>query len=434
MKQRFTILLAILALTATSVIGQQRATTTGHTATKDENDYVYLFGGQKNDSGELSDEFWWWSPLINETVDLSVFSGPCARKNHTAYYTDGLLFIAGGVDADGNCLSDLWFFDTKANPMHWHLVNYSQPCASKATVTVVRDTCAVVVGGRGASGASLDSTHVLIITDTNGVAVAEINIPEPLQGSASFAKGGTVNIFGGVWDDWDTLSPGPQPSFSLNIWKFTPGNKSGSWSGVTATGTIKELTDMAYTQDTLENFFYVFGGKSYDYGTSTEIFSNEIFKLDLNTNVWSKLTTTLPVALAEFTATYIHGSSKSGSDTIYLLGGITAAGTISEYLYKFNVTTNTITTVSVAASVDDISVANENITLFPNPVSDVLTIKMSEKEQITKIEIINSLGKIVQSINNPTSREINLSQQNSGLYFIRVDTKTNRYFNKLIKQ
>jgi hypothetical protein len=94
--------------------------------------------------------------------------------------------------------------------------------------------------------------------------------------------------------------PGKQPSYSSNTWKYDVINNF--WSMIATNQTksenesqsdIIELTEMAYTQDTLENFFYVFGGKTYNYETNTEIYSNEIYKLDLNTFSWTKYTTTL---------------------------------------------------------------------------------------------------------------------------------------------
>lgn len=435
MKKNFTILLTMLALTATTLVGQasnkskwlDRESTSGHSAVSSPFGY-FLFGGEKID-GSLSNELW-LCQLDGVDFQVVASGGPSARKNHASYRVNGLLFIAGGVDANGNCLNDLWYFDI--NALTWHCVNNGFPCVSKTTATIIPTKGVYIAGGRNSTGNSLDYVYLLQETDPYYLPVPQPPLPEPLQGSGNFVFDGYVNVFGGLWDDWDPITPDPQPSYSQNTWRYNPNKKTtqGTWSLLPTTGDIKELTDMAYTQDTLENFFYVFGGISYDYVSNSEIYSNEIFKLDLHTNIWTKLSATLPIALAEFTASYHHGAA--GNDTIYLIGGKTSAGAVSGAIYAFMVATNSF--ITITTSLDDISSSNEKLALFPNPVSDILTINISGKGQIAKIEIMNSLGKSIQSIDNPVTGEINLSQQNPGLYFIRIKTKTNSYFRKLVKQ
>jgi hypothetical protein len=84
---------------------------TGHTLTCYRGDF-YLFGG-RGDGGVLFDDFWCLgvsaSP-INPKWRRIVGPGPSPRAGHTSW-TDGTAhFVAGGVDAEGHLLNEIWRF------------------------------------------------------------------------------------------------------------------------------------------------------------------------------------------------------------------------------------------------------------------------------------------------------------------------------------
>ncbi len=364
MKRIFTSFFLVVSL---SLMAQIRDDTTGHsvnvTAAYDDSP-AYVFGGIKYDGGLTSNELWEVNLGNGQCTKINTSGGPPARADHTAFIKDGKLYIQGGKDDHGNCLGDLWEFDLSTKT--WKELTYPNPpsnVASRQTL-VVSGNYAYLAGGSNSAGVSSDYFASL---DLNNISSGWQPLPpitEPLAGSGSFVNGGGILLFGGVWDNWAGTTP-PQPSYSKNTWKYTPAplpvspksgssgswsqvtttalksGSSGSWSQVTTTGDIKELTDFAYTQDPSESYFYVFGGKSYNYETRTEIFSNEVFRLDLKTSAWTKLSTTLPQALTGFTASYKMGATEN-SDKIYLLGGKTSANTISGDILVFDVATGTI--------------------------------------------------------------------------------------------
>jgi trimeric autotransporter adhesin len=153
-------------------------------------------------------------------------------------------------------------------------------------------------------------------------------------------------IVGGRNNDWDQRTPGDQVSVSKNIWQYIASTMkstmNGDWTEVNATGEFKELYEMAYCQDPDDNWLYIFGGKSYDYEKNQDLFSDEIFKLNLNTFEWSKIETLLPIPLYGFTANYVIQTDQN--DVIYLLGGMKPDGTISSEIYRFDVVSNKIKT------------------------------------------------------------------------------------------
>jgi hypothetical protein len=71
------------------------------------------------------------------------------------------------------------------------------------------------------------------------------------------------------------------------------------------------------------------------------------------------------------------------------------------------------------------------IKLFPNPTSDVLYI---ESVDITSIEVNNELGQVIK-VNKSLNQTgiIDVKSLNNGLYFIKITTPKNTYYEKFIK-
>jgi len=69
------------------------------------------------------------------------------------------------------------------------------------------------------------------------------------------------------------------------------------------------------------------------------------------------------------------------------------------------------------------------INMFPNPVIDILTI--TSIEEIVKIEIYNSLGKLIKS--NINKNDINIKNLSSGIYIIKIFSMDKMANKKIIK-
>lgn len=78
------------------------------------------------------------------------------------------------------------------------------------------------------------------------------------------------------------------------------------------------------------------------------------------------------------------------------------------------------------------TIVRDSFSLFPNPVTDFVTIK-SESTNITSIRIINTLGQEVLNIqnNNTLRRTLNISHLNKGMYYLILNENTSK---KLIKK
>ena len=84
-----------------------------------------------------------------------------------------------------------------------------------------------------------------------------------------------------------------------------------------------------------------------------------------------------------------------------------------------------IHTTNIPLGTSPLEVNSENLTAFPNPVSDQLQL-VSENEEITSVAIYNSLGCQAQVNVSGTgpSRQLDFSQLPSGLYILQVQTTT----------
>ena len=72
----------------------------------------------------------------------------------------------------------------------------------------------------------------------------------------------------------------------------------------------------------------------------------------------------------------------------------------------------------------------ENISLFPSPINDILTIETSKNIKIKSATIYNTLGK---KIIETTNKRINVNQLSRGIYFITIFTDYGYFHKKIIK-
>lgn len=79
----------------------------------------------------------------------------------------------------------------------------------------------------------------------------------------------------------------------------------------------------------------------------------------------------------------------------------------------------------------------KSLTIFPNPVKDLLTLQLKENpKEIQKVEILNNLGQIIYSNEKSGFEnqrfEINTAEFSSGIYYINVLSKEKLYVSKFI--
>ena len=77
----------------------------------------------------------------------------------------------------------------------------------------------------------------------------------------------------------------------------------------------------------------------------------------------------------------------------------------------------------------------EDFSLYPNPINDSFIIQNKNNTTILGLMISDINGKIVKNINvNSIGNEINISDLNSGIYFLNIDTENGTATKKIIKK
>lgn len=108
---------------------------------------------------------------------------------------------------------------------------------------------------------------------------------------------------------------------------------------------------------------------------------------------------------------YIH----SGSDVI--------GTSVNSFEQSKRYTQMNIASIAHLATYDDgINVEeniNNTISIYPNPVKDVLKIK-SDNNNSNEVQIVNTLGQVVKELTFESQVEINVEDLKSGLYFVKI--------------
>ena len=130
---------------------------------------------------------------------------------------------------------------------------------------------------------------------------------------------------------------------------------------------------------------------------------------------------------------WIPGSKIKTKST--LVNGNTFSNTASIY-FDFNspVVTNT-THTSFATGISELPIKN-NLLLYPNPVTDNVTIRFQNGIPINQIEVTDILGrKVYDEQTNLKSKILNLKSLSSGVYFIKLQSRNGEMqVKKIVKQ
>ena len=74
------------------------------------------------------------------------------------------------------------------------------------------------------------------------------------------------------------------------------------------------------------------------------------------------------------------------------------------------------------------------IVIFPNPVKDVLNIRLIDFDNKSfSYKITDTLGRSLKTLNNESIPSINVNDLEKGMYFLEVQTLGHRYFSEFVK-
>ena len=101
--------------------------------------------------------------------------------------------------------------------------------------------------------------------------------------------------------------------------------------------------------------------------------------------------------------------------------------------YNAPLPTNSASTTIGTLSNQTVEFSN-NFKVYPNPVKDIVNIQAQNLYSINAFSIYNSLGQMLQTIVNPKTLSIDVSQLRSGIYFINLNSENGTTSVKFIKE
>ncbi|MFC4815739.1 T9SS type A sorting domain-containing protein [Flavobacterium sp. GCM10023249] len=118
--------------------------------------------------------------------------------------------------------------------------------------------------------------------------------------------------------------------------------------------------------------------------------------------------------------------SVSGAYRFAIRNSSQSTGTGTHYLFVDNLV------ISSTLSVEDFN--QSGLSLYPNPVLDVITLQNTNNLTIKKFSVVDMNGRVLQTNTLSNDNSINLSALSKGIYFIQLDTEKGILSKKIIKE
>ncbi|GAA4150679.1 hypothetical protein GCM10022217_03860 [Chryseobacterium ginsenosidimutans] len=223
-----------------------------------------------------------------------------------------------------------------------------------------------------------------------------------------------------------------------NCWKQTPGGSSSTYNFTSANASQQSYNDPRSAPNYVTIYypytnaaylwtptFTLTAGNTYTFsfywvGDNYTGWQNEVLVNNGQTATGATSLTTF--ITADQTAT--GGSNSTNYTNVSVTYTPTATGDYSFGIKAFNTTTDpfymgfddfSLTQSNLGTA--ETSVKKNEVKVYPNPFKDVLYI--AETKNMKSVSIADVSGRVVKTIENP-SKELNLSELNSGLYLVTI--------------
>jgi len=132
--------------------------------------------------------------------------------------------------------------------------------------------------------------------------------------------------------------------------------------------------------------------------------------------------------------------SQNGGTTNETINYTATAGTYYARVYGYNNANNATSCYTLrvelgTATRGDNLITTNKISVFPNPVSNNVTIRIDELKAKADIRIIDMYGKtVLQQNTTQVNTPINLSRLSTGLYLVKIITDGKESTMKIVKE
>ena len=132
-------------------------------------------------------------------------------------------------------------------------------------------------------------------------------------------------------------------------------------------------------------------------------------------------------------------TSQNGGTTSETISYTAAAGTYYARVYGYSGAMNATNCYTLKVQLGTASKGEELITqkisVFPNPVKDVVTVKIPDLQSNANIKVFDMYGRMVMQQNSSQQlTQLNVSKLTSGVYIVRVKNAEQEISIKIIKQ
>lgn len=204
-------------------------------------------------------------PTFSAQQVISASAPPTLRSQHSMVWDlqNDLLFVFGGIDAQGNLLNDLWEFNPGTG--QWTQIN---------NTTTPGGACAGSAWPSPRTNAAMvwDSVHQQILLygglGANNHYLGDLWAYSPSTGAGSwtpiacFNNGPGARAANAVWNGSQMVLLGGTDKYGLlsDFWSYTPGAPGNSWQLVTSATPMGPRAYQTMVWDSTGSQLFVFGG------------------------------------------------------------------------------------------------------------------------------------------------------------------------------
>lgn len=358
----------------------------------------YLVGGIE--SSGYSNRVYKYNPTTNTWTQIANFPG-VARGYAIGDFYNGKAYYGFGVDSANNYLSDLWEFNPATTT--WTQLT-TCPCQARAHPALVVQNGEVQVGLGGSQIGNLKDWWVYNITSNTWqqkIDLPSFNRHHPYQfGIGNYVytglgHGASNDSFGKkIYRSWFRYDS------QINIWT--------QMADLPAQGRV------AGTQFSYNNKGYVLSGEGDNHASMA---AGEFWSYDPTTNTWTQMPSH-PGSSRWAPASFVLNGE------VYLINGQVFRQYVSQN-YKFN--------LSVFVGEEGVDSPKKTL-VYPTVFNSLINVQLSSEELASQsaISIYNVNSQKVHT--QAYSPQLDLSKLASGMYFMEVNTGTQKEIIKIIKQ
>ena len=304
----------------------------------------FTAGGRTSTTITTSETIQWYTNQSNFTWNLTndgTSTAPTARKNHSSVIDNSSnIVVFGGYDSTNSETNDVWKYNITNNAWS-QLFTSTTPSFGTWSTTSIPNSSRV--------GSATSSNGIIYVTYTNS------------SSTLSFVK---YNISSNTWSNLSTSNLQNVVGYSFIIahngyiysvdgitgyrvvYRYDPNNDSNGWTQLsydTKNTSANILDKRAFGLMAYNGSIYQMGGRDFDGN-----YYNDIWKFDLNTNTWSKITGTTTTSGSSSPPLFGYIAYTSNDDDFYYYGNYNSQS--DSNIYKYNITNNTWTSYPFAIS------------------------------------------------------------------------------------